>query len=113
MYDFPLTNSQPDAVPPSEVRFLDLKVEPWEDKTRLKILAFLTPFSKFPNLEFSIMSEDGSLVAQSSIIENIEAKFVFTMHLRNKGKPGPYSLIGIISYEDIGVVDQKTIKFEV
>jgi hypothetical protein len=113
MDDNSINKSQLDALPPSDVRFLDLQVEPWEDKTRLKILAQLTPFSKFPNLEFSIKCEDGSIIAQSSIIENIESKFVFTMHLRSRNKPGPYILIGIISYEDIGVVDQKTYKFEV
>lgn len=113
MSDYSLTESHSDALPPQDVRFLDLQVEPWKDKTRLKILIRLTPFTQFPNLEFSIKSEDGSLIAQSSIIENIENNFVFTMHIRSKSKTGPYTLIGIISYEDIGVVDQKKYIFEV
>ncbi len=113
MSDIPISESQPEGNPPQEVRFSDLKVEPWDDKTRLKILVQITPFNKNPDLEFQIESADGSKIAQVSIIENIESKFVFTMHLRNKSKQGPYLLIGTISYEEIGIVDQKTYQFEI
>lgn len=113
MSDISITQNQLEGFSPDEVRFLDLNVEPWEDKTRLKIFVQTTPFSKYPNLDFLIESADGSKIAQASIIENVESKFVFTMHLRNKSNQGTYLLIGTISYEDIGIVDRKTFQFEI
>lgn len=113
MSDIPFNENKVEGFSPEKVRFVDLKVEPWEDKTRLKILVQITPFNKNPDLEFQIESADGSKIAQVSIIENIESRFVFTMHLRNKSKQGPYLLIGTISYEEIGIIDRKTYPFEI
>jgi hypothetical protein len=102
----------PDALPPAEVRFLDLRVEPWPDNRRIKVLIHLTPFQEFPNLEVTLLDQENEELARASIIENTEAKLVFTMHLRG-AQPGEqeYTLRVSIGYPDLPDVDRAEIRF--
>lgn len=99
------------AVPPEEVRFLDLHVEPWEDKRRVRVHIRLTPFQKPPNLETQLLDAGGHEVASASVIENIDFDLVFTLHIRPPDSPGPFKLTSRIEYQDMGAVDHKTIQF--
>ena len=102
----------PDARAPAEVRFLDVRIEPWEDRKRFKVLIHLTPFQEFPNLEVSLFNAQAEEIAHTSVIENSEEKLVFTMHLRGNPTPGqPYSLQVTLSYPDLPKVDQTQVSF--
>ncbi len=89
-------NPDPEALPPQQVRFLDLHVEPWPDGRRVRVHVTLTPFQQNPNLEAVISDADGHEVARASIIENADDRFVFTMHIRAASVGGAYNLAATI-----------------
>ena len=99
-------------LPPDQVRFLDLHVEPWEDKKRLKVFVKITQFTTPPNLCFQILDDQNVNLSEVTFIENIDTDIVFTMHLRSKNEQEDLTLKGEIFYsEEIGQVDKKEIAF--
>lgn len=97
----------PQAVPPNQVRFLNLQIEPWEDRNRVRVHARLTPFQKPPNLEFEICDADEQVLASAYIVENIDFDLVITMHLRQLRPERKYfTLHARVEYDEIGVVYQ-------
>lgn len=112
MTDFPTYFPIPEgAVEPAEVRFTELRVEPWPDGKRVRVHLSLTPFLKLPNLETFVFDQDGVEIASASIIETMNFKLVFTLHLRTDDFSQMFYLISQISYIDLGVVDEKKMEF--
>ncbi len=102
----------PEAVPPEQVRFLSLHIEPWEDHQRVRVHARLTPFQKPPNLEFEIRDGDGQTLASAYIVENIDFDLVITMHLRRiSADPQQLTLYAMIRYDEIGTVSEDKATF--
>lgn len=102
-----------DGLPPQEVRILSLRAEPWpEHARRVRIHLDITPFIERPNLEVIITDAGDLEVASITIIESIEDKMTFTMHIRGEEVHGPYTLSASILYPEIGSVDQKSVPFE-
>jgi hypothetical protein len=101
------------SLPPSEVRFTELRVEPWPDGRRVRVHITLTPFQENPSLEAVLSSADHQHLASASIIETIENRMVFTMHLRPAVAGVLYHLTAVILYPDLGVVDERSTSFEV
>ncbi|HZU87322.1 MAG TPA: hypothetical protein VFF78_07550 [Anaerolineaceae bacterium] len=106
----------PNALSPSEVRFLDLHTEPWPDGKRIKVFIHLTPFQEFPNLEVTIFNSQAEEVAHTSIIENAEEKLVFTMHIRDRNagetlEAPQYLLQASLGYPDLPDVDRAETRF--
>jgi hypothetical protein len=107
-------NKFENPLPPQEVHFLDLQVEPWEDKTRIKVFVKLSEFTMPPNLDFCIKDKTGLIFSEVSLIENIDIEFVFTMHLRINSDKKEFILLGEIFYQDgIGIVDSKSVNFSI
>ena len=105
-------NNFTNPLPPNEVHFIDLKVEPWEDKMRFKVFAQISEFEEPPNLNFYISNTNSEIISEVTLIENIDTDIVFTMHLRNSSQQNLLTLIGEIFYSDeIGKVDSKSISF--
>jgi len=102
-----------EALPPAEVRITELSVEPWPDGRRVKVLTDITPFQKNPNIDALIVDSQGTEIASITIIESMEARLVFTMHLRRPDPSGKYSLRLSLRYDDFGVVDERSLDFEV
>lgn len=103
-----------DGHPPQEVRILELRAEPWPDHSRrVRIHLQLTPFLERPDLEVIISELDGEKIASIDIIETLENRMTFTMHLKGDTAIGRFTLLAKLSYPDIGVVDQKSTLFEV
>jgi hypothetical protein len=102
-----------DALPPEEVRFSELRVEPWPDGRRIRVHLTLTPFQQNPNLDMTLSDETGAEAGRVDIIETIENRIVFTMHIRSALASGPFSLKANISYPEIGVVASQTISFNI
>ena len=99
-------------LPPNEVRFIDLKIEPWEDKKRLKVFVQISEFTQPPNLNFYISNSSSEIISEVTMIENVDTEIVFTMHLRSSNLSNQLSLSAEIYYSDeIGKVDSKTISF--
>lgn len=101
-----------DGVPPEQVRFTDVQVEPWPDRKRVKILMRITPFLRPPNLDMVITDEQGEEVARTSVIENIDFDLAFTLHLRTDDLDGEFVLKTSLSYEDLGVIHEQEVTFK-
>jgi len=102
----------PDAVPPEQVRFLELFIEPREDRQRVRIHARLTPFQKPPNLEFEIRDASDEVIASAYIVENIDYDLVITMHLlRLSPQSQQFTLHANIQYDEIGLVSKDSAVF--
>lgn len=101
-----------DGLPPKEVRILELRGEPWsEDERRVRIHLEMTPFLERPNIEVTITDMDGKEVSSIDIIESIESRMTFTMHIRADNVKGPYTLSANLAYPDIGIVDQNSVRY--
>ena len=105
-------HQDPDARAPSDVRFTELRVEPWPDGRRVRVHVSLTPFQTNPNLDAVINNNVSEEVAHSSIIEIADVRFVFTMHIRSQNVKGQFTLVARLSYEDIGTVEERSVTFE-
>jgi hypothetical protein len=101
-----------EGLPPAEVRFEELRVEPWPDGRRVKVHVSLTPFQQKPDLEATIFDEAGNEVSHASIIETAVMRFVFTMHIRTQEVAGTYTLSAKVSYQDLSTVDERILTFD-
>jgi hypothetical protein len=99
--------------PPEEVKFLDVKVEPWADGLRVKVLIQLTPFLKPPNLEVRVENNQGEQVARVDIIETNTSRLVFTIHLRGQQAGGQYTLFSRLYYPELESEDTNQLVFQV
>ena len=102
-----------DGLPPEEVRVLSLRAEPWPDGgRRVRVHLEITPFKERPNLEVSIADINGVEVSSINIIESIDTRMTFTMHIRSKEVSGKYTLSASLAYDNLGKVDEKSVSFE-
>jgi hypothetical protein len=102
-----------DPLPPAEVRFLEVRLEPWPDGQRVRVHVTLTPFQNRPNLVAKIFDSQKHLLSQADIIETMDDRLVFTMHLRADDPPGPFRLEISLHYEDTGQIDQRGVDFSI
>jgi hypothetical protein len=98
-------------LPPAQVRFLETRVEPWSYSQRIRIHITLTPFEQSPDLTAQIFDGENNLLSQADVIETMDDRFVFTMHIRTDQASGPFTLKLILAYQDIGEVDQRDVNF--
>ncbi len=101
-----------DGLPPEQVRFTELRVEPWPDGRKVRVHVSFTPFLQRPNVHMVILNAAGGEAASIDIIENMEEQIAFTMHLRGGETAGPYQLLAAIDYENVGTVAQGQVTFE-
>ena len=111
MHDPFLFTPSEDALPPSEVRFSELRVEQWPDGQRVRVHIGITPFQQRPDLEATIFNTDGKEIANTLIIETLENRLVFTMHLHSGDLDKELTLKAALSYRDIGIVDEGKVPF--
>jgi len=104
-------------------------MEPYPDGKRVRVYLELTPFQQRPSGELFVVDSLGNLVATANIIETIDSKMEFTMHLRASNPHGKFTARAVIFYtnslEDITeddqivsapereIVDEKEFQFEV
>ncbi len=87
-------------LPPQEVRLKGLRIEPWADGRRVRVLVEITPFQKRPNLEVVIRSASEEQVAQVSVIEIFSRKLEFNMHLQQDKPGGEYTVRAVLYYDN-------------
>lgn len=98
---------------PKDVQILDLHCEPWPDGLRIRVHLTITPFQKPPNIEARLTDGKDRDVSAVNIIENVEERLVFTIHNRSGEIENPYRLNVRIYYDEIEVVQQSDISFEI
>jgi hypothetical protein len=113
-------------LPPDEVRIQVIKVEPWPDGQRVRVYLEVDPFQKRPSAEIEVENQAGQTVASVSVIETMDRKMEFNLHLREKQSRGAYQLSAVLYYTEseetegdevppqkIIQVDQKRVTFEI
>lgn len=88
-------------LPPEEVRIREFHAEAWPDGRRVRVYLELTAFQKRPSGEISILDENGEEVANIAIIETIDPRMEFTIHLRSPDRMGEYTASSTIFYTEI------------
>jgi hypothetical protein len=81
-------------VPPAEMRFLELRAEPVIDDGPLRVRVYveMTPFQQRPFIEVVLVDQKGQEIATASVIEPLQRKNVFTMHIRGGQQRGKFLL---------------------
>jgi hypothetical protein len=84
---------------PEETHITSLSAEPYPDGYRLHVHIEMTPFQTRPHLEVLLTDCDGNEVGSTSIVEPLNWKIEFTMHIRGELK-NPYTLEATLFYVD-------------
>jgi hypothetical protein len=101
-----------DGKPPAEVHVTSLRAEPWPDGRRIRVLVTVTPFLERPDVTAFIYDSAGEEVSTVNIVETMDVRMAFTMHIRSPQVSGRYTLTAALSYEAAGEVDRQSIEFE-
>ena len=91
-------------LPPDQVRIRELRAEPLPDQRKVRITLEITPFQQRPNCEIQVSDMNGNVVASLSIIESIDPKMDFTVHLKVEEPIGEFEVSSDIYYYE----DEKT-----
>src|SRR5690348_13666718 len=115
---FPELNAAEDGVipqPPEEMRILELRVEPVQDggPARLRVYLEVTAFQQRPYLEVTLQDAEGREIASVSVIEPMQRKNVFTMHVRGPQQDGRFGLAARLFYPEKPDSDTRKIEFEI
>jgi hypothetical protein len=87
-------------LPPQEMRFIELRGEPVIDDgpLRVRVYVAVTPFQQRPFIEVAMTNPEGAEIATASVIEPMQRKNVFTMHIRGPLKSGTFGLYARMYY---------------
>ena len=100
-------------LPSDEVRIRELRVDPLPDNRRIRISLHITPFQLRPNIEIVVTNEVEKESASLSIIETIDPKMEFTVHLKDDEPSGQYTVSSqIYYYEDDQYTEAKASQLE-
>ncbi len=92
-------------LPPEQVRFRDVVIQPYPDRDRVKLTFEVTPFQSAPNLALEIADQAGHVVTSLVVIGAHANTLELTAHLRKRDPSERYQLKAKLSYEEIGQVD--------
>jgi hypothetical protein len=102
-------------VPPDEMRFKDVKVEPVLDNgpVRMRVYVETTAFQQRPYMEVILYNSLGVEIGSVNVIEPMQRKNVFTMHLRGEQQSGKFCLQARLYYPEKPDSDKRKIEFEI
>jgi hypothetical protein len=100
-------------VPPEEVKIREFYAQPYPDGRRVTIHYHITPFQIKPNLEVVILQKQNEVSASLSMVEIIENKSDFTMHLKNPIPGHTYKIEMRVFYTDLPFLDETGEEMEV
>jgi len=101
MDDIFFTESSEAPVPPDEVRIRALSAKARPDGQRILTEIEISPFQQKPNVELTIKDQDGIELSSLSVVEAMDSKMDFTMHIRGEKKSGTFTLKARLFYADI------------
>ena len=101
MSDIFFTDTSEVPLPPEEIRILKLEAAPRPDGQRILVEVEVSPFQVKPNIELRIVDDREREHATLSVVEAIDRKMEFTMHLRGTETSGSYVLKARLFYADI------------
>ena len=97
---------------PEETNITSLSAQPYPDGYRLHVNIEMTPFQKRPHIEVLLRDADGEEVASSTIVEPLNWKIEFTMHIRGELN-NPYTIEAKLYYPDGPSQAPRTFVFDV
>lgn len=83
--------------PRAEMRIERLEALPYPDGRRVKVHVLVLPFSERPNLDILLLDPQARLLTTLSVIEAIDRKMDFTLHLRQVD-PGPGYVVRVVLF---------------
>lgn len=92
-------------VPPEEVKIREFKVEPYPDGQRVAVYYHITPFQKKPNLEVVIVDSKNEEAASMGMVEIIDHKTDFTMHIKQPVPRERYKVVLRVFYTNLDFLE--------
>lgn len=92
-------------VPPENMEIRSLTANPYPDGKRVSVVFEISPFQQRPNIEITITNQEDHLVASLSVVEAIENKMNFTLHLREPEPSSNYKVNMELFYTDLTSMD--------
>lgn len=113
--DLDSANSGIISLPPTEMKFVDLSIEPVIDDgpLRIRVLIETTPFQIRPYIEINLLDHSGNEIASASIIEPMQRKNVITMHIRGDRKNGKFKVQARLYYPEKNDSELREYSFEI
>lgn len=99
-------------LPPDQMSFRSVAVEPFPDRRRLGVRLTITPFLVRPSIDLEVLDSAGVKVASSSIIEATDVEMSVTLHLRQAADDDRFTLSARLHYPDQGEVDLREHEFD-
>lgn len=99
--DIFFTDPNDTPLPPEEIKIRTLEAQPYPDNRRVKVTFEITPFLKRPNFEIVLLNAKEKQVSQFAVVEAIDNKMDFTMHIREANPSGEYRLTMNLYYADL------------
>lgn len=87
---------------PEETHITSLSAEPYPDGYRLHVFIEMTAFQTRPHLDVKLTDSEGAEVASTTVVEPLNFKIGFTMHIRDEELKNPYTLEATLFYPDDG-----------
>jgi len=98
-------------MPAEDVSILKLRAIPLPDMKRVTVEMELSPFVEHPNLDISILSPEGEVVANMFVVEARDQVMALTLHLRQPEPEALYTArLAVLREEE--TLDQRKITFK-
>jgi len=110
--DFFFPEDNLNRMTPEETHITSLTAEPYPDGYRLHVHIEMTPFQKRPHIDVMLTDSNGDEVASTSVVEPLNWKIEFTMHIRGE-LHNPYKLEAKLFYPDGPSDEPKSFLFDV
>jgi hypothetical protein len=88
-------------LPPEEIRFRKINATPSPDGKQVKVHLEIDPFLKGPNVDISILDEQGDELSSVSIIEMLERKMDMVLHIHTPQSKSKYTVQTTLYYSEI------------
>ena len=97
---------------PEETNITTLSAMPYPDGYRVHVKIEMTPFQKRPHIDVLLKDADREEVASTTIVEPLNWKIEFTMHIRGELN-NPYTIEARLYYPDGPSQEPQTFDFDV
>lgn len=104
--DIFFTNPDDVPLPPEKMEIRELSAVPFEDGKRVSVKFEITPFQRRPNLEITVLNQENRIVSSLSVVEAIENKMTFTLHLKENKPTGTYQVAMELFYAELDKIDE-------
>jgi hypothetical protein len=93
-------------LPPDQIEIRELSAKPNQEGSRVLVKFEISPFQQRPNIEISVSNQAEKEVASLRVVEAIENRMDFTLHMRETQPRGSYTLSMQVFYTDLSTLDE-------